>query len=608
MNAPWFHVTFATYGNWSPGCCIPSADQLHLRIGNTASLAELPPFREGTTMTRIRCRTVALVSVLLAPIWVGAATLHVPAVHPTIQACIDAAVSGIDECVVAPGAYYGRLDFLGRAIIVRSSHGPDVTTIEASGAGGSAVSCVSGEGPDTVLDGFTISGGTGSSLSEFVGGGGMINVQSSPTVRNCIFRNNGVFSKWTPYQPSFGGGMGNFQSSPTVINCAFIDNTSITSSVDTPGRGGGMYNYESSPTLNRCEFRWNSADTGGGMYNESSSPIVTDCTFRSNTSLFAGGGVENVFGNPEFTNCRFIGNSTGWEGGGLDTESSSARLSDCDFIQNVARYGGGVSGYSPLHITRCRFLGNHAQSQGGAIMVFWPTPGHLIRDSEFVGNSAFAGGAIYNDSLGLTVESCTLTGNVAASFGAAFVNSLYARAVVAHSILWSDLPAEFGIVEWSVLEARFNDFQGGIPWEYANDGVGNIDFDPMFVRTPNPGADGIWDGIDDDYGDLRLQPGSPCINAGDPDFVPADGETDLDGRARVLCGRVDMGAYEFGIGDFDCDQTVNLLDFAAWEDCMTGPTSSPTPQSPSFCTAFDFDFDGDVDLVDWAGLQRILAP
>lgn len=77
--------------------------------------------------------------------------------------------------------------------------------------------------------------------------------------------------------------------------------------------------------------------------------------------------------------------------------------------------------------------------------------------------------------------------------------------------------------------------------------------------------------MDDDYGDLRLQAGSPCIDVGDPAFVAQPGETDLEGHARVLCGRVDMGAHEFGIGDYDCNQTVYLTDFAAWPGCMTDP-------------------------------------
>ena len=126
----------------------------------------------------------------------------------------------------------------------------------------------------------------------------------------------------------------------------------------------------------------------------------------------------------------------------------------------------------------------------------------------------------------------------------------------------------------------------------------------MFVRPPDPGPDGTWDGEDDDYGDLRLQAGSPCINAGDPGFVAQPGETDLEGHARVLCGRVDMGAYEFGIGDYDCDHTVNLNDFSAWASCMNGPHSGP--YAPG-CESFDFDGDGDVDLLDFAAFQRVLT-
>ena len=44
-------------------------------------------------------------------------------------------------------------------------------------------------------------------------------------------------------------------------------------------------------------------------------------------------------------------------------------------------------------------------------------------------------------------------------------------------------------------------------------------------------------------GDYRLLPCSPLINAGDNSVV-APGATDLDGRPRILGGRVDIGAYE----------------------------------------------------------------
>lgn len=45
-------------------------------------------------------------------------------------------------------------------------------------------------------------------------------------------------------------------------------------------------------------------------------------------------------------------------------------------------------------------------------------------------------------------------------------------------------------------------------------------------------------------GILRLDPASPGVNAGDPAFTPAAGETDINGQPRVLGGRVDVGADE----------------------------------------------------------------
>ena len=85
-------------------------------------------------------------------------------------------------------------------------------------------------------------------------------------------------------------------------------------------------------------------------------------------------------------------------------------------------------------------------------------------------------------------------------------------------------------------------------------GNGNIDANPLFVDLIN--------------GDYHLQPGSPCIDAGDNDAVPFDVTTDRDGKPRFsdvpltpdtgkgLPPIVDFGAYEYQgitnliIGDF----------------------------------------------------------
>ncbi len=77
------------------------------------------------------CCMVAVACVTLSGTAV-ADIINVPGDAPTIQAGIDLAVGG-DEVVVAPGTYFETIDFLGLAIIVRSSDGPDVTTIAADG-------------------------------------------------------------------------------------------------------------------------------------------------------------------------------------------------------------------------------------------------------------------------------------------------------------------------------------------------------------------------------------------------------------------------------------------------------------------------------------------
>lgn len=57
---------------------------------------------------------------------------------------------------------------------------------------------------------------------------------------------------------------------------------------------------------------------------------------------------------------------------------------------------------------------------------------------------------------------------------------------------------------------------------------------PDFVNTtiPNP--------------DLHINPTSPAIDAGNPSFIAAAGETDMDGEIRVHNGQVDCGADEYG--------------------------------------------------------------
>ncbi|UCF44435.1 MAG: right-handed parallel beta-helix repeat-containing protein, partial [Planctomycetota bacterium] len=184
--------------------------------------------------------------------------------YGTIQGAIDDA-NDDDEIEVGPGTYYGAIDFLGKAVRLYSNGGPKVTTIDVSGLNWSVVTCNSGEGPNTILEGFTITGGKGKTVGGYKFGGGMYNLNSSPTVKDCNITTNSVTGD--------GGGMYNDNSSPTVTNCSFAGNSSVYA-------GGGMHNRNNSnPSVTNCTFMGNAAGGdfgGGGMLNYSSNATVTN--------------------------------------------------------------------------------------------------------------------------------------------------------------------------------------------------------------------------------------------------------------------------------------------------------------------------------------------
>lgn len=213
---------------------------------------------------------------------------------------------------------------------------------------------------------------------------------------------------------------------------------------------------------------------------------------------------------------------------GLLMDEAAATISNCVFIHNVGENGGGMVVFSGSpKISNCRFIGNWARENGGG--VYGALSDMSLVNCLFSGNrAAGSGGGLFHNEGASTILNCTFGGNSAAgSGGGVYVYS--GTIAIDSSILYEEVSLLGGSVSVSHSVAP----QGLT-------GVGVIHEDPQFVDRDGP--DNIPGTADDN---LRLAPGSPCIDRGDPLRTIDPNEVDLDGNARINNGIVDMGAYEY---------------------------------------------------------------
>ncbi len=436
-----------------------------------------------------------------------AVTVYVPDDFPTIQAGINACTDG-DTVIVRDGTYTGPgnrdIDFTGKAIVLMSENGPEVTIIDCGGSPSElhrGFYIHYGEHQNTIVQGFTITNGYADS------GGGIYCRNSSPTITGNIITNNSTLS-----HNSYGGGI-------YCYDCCYLVITDNVISGNYGWLGGGMYSSSSSPYLTGCTFKSNEAQFGGGMYNYYSSYTITDCILDGNSAVANGGGIhDEVGGDPVVDNCIFIRNSAN-TGGGTYHYRSDPHVTDCTFIENSATWGAGmtISNSNDAMISNCTFSENLA-APGGAGGIYNSTSNLTFTNCMFSGNRGKIGGGIFNYSSAPAITNCTFTGNVAESSGGGMYNMFLSNLSVTNCILWADLPDEISNDD-SYPVIIFSNVEGGYP------GEGNIDADPLFVT---------FHGFD-----YLLGRGSPCIDAGDPNID--------DGREWPVWYnnglRSDMGAY-----------------------------------------------------------------
>jgi hypothetical protein len=308
------------------------------------------------------------------------------------------------------------------------------------------------------------------------------------------------------------------------------------------------------------------AGGGGGVSCASTNAFLTNCLIVGNSATSAGGGVKGC----TLYNCTLTGNSVmpfgtrlfSWpvNGGGAD----SSTLYNCTLSSNsavgvgalsvyVPGEGGGAS-YSTLYnctltgnscsdlgggaefcvLSNCTLTGNSSDYKGGGACVC------TLYNCTLSGNSATIGGGVSDGGSFLhgyrnpsTLYNCTVVDNLALDSAGGVAGSTLFNSIVAYNAAWAD--------DNYSTDSTLN-YCCTVP--LPPNGFGNISVPPQFVDYAS--------------GNLRLQPNSLCINAGNNLFLTnydyhSENDTyawftnlfDMDGNPRIVNGTVDIGAYEY---------------------------------------------------------------
>lgn len=367
-------------------------------------------------------------------------------------------------------------------------------------------------GPDTVLDGFVISGGHASETLYEAGGGGAVCIAGyeSGAVERC---------------------------SPTLRNLEFVGN--LAGDGTGTGGGGAFALY-----------------SGGAP----AAPMLQNVVFRNNRSTADGGAVKITSNwtvlTPTFTDVEFLDNAAVSGGAMSLTDFFDATIDRALFARNRARRndpqdtnaftnggalhinGGFVyeDAFARLRVSNAVFVGNDAENLGGAVIN--TSNGAATRvelvNSSFSANRARLGGVLFVpdvDGPVTQILNSILWGNVATeppgefdTYAQGAGNNIYGdyseatgRLEIGHSLLQQGLAAPGVVYHYG--------YETFPPDRLVNLG-GLSSADPRFAGA-----------------ELRLRKDSPAIDAGNDAYNLT--ALDRDGNTRVVGARIDMGASEF---------------------------------------------------------------
>lgn len=468
--------------------------------------------------------------------WVTAAT--------NITAAVGAATTN-DEVVVTNGVYRepGVITLNRERLRLTSVNGPRVTIIDGRGV----TRLIAVGAPNVQVVGFTLtngyvnnnaaglsSGSAGLVISNCIISGNVtaginrqgagIRATANPTIVDCVIVGN-------RHTGTGGVGGGLYMAGGTLLRCVISGN-------EATGRGGGVYAVTTAPLIQDCVFENNvqsptsAAGTGGGALYLAVAGTVRGCTFNNNRAQAYGGAVYINNVAAQIYSCTFTSNRTlvtGVDlGGGAVYALNQGTVRECVFTANAsAGDGGGVVMRGGGAVVNCVFGGNTAAGRGGGARLYIGA----LTNCLFYSNSASTGGAVYASAVAQQragVGSCTLVSNTAASSGGGISCG---RTRIYNTIVYFNAAPQ-GPNYWNEDTT--------VRWRYScttpilgnpYDEGGNITNAPLFLL-----------GEEHHY---HPATNSPVVNAGTNEAWMT-GAQELTPQARIINGRVDMGAYELG--------------------------------------------------------------
>jgi hypothetical protein len=386
-----------------------------------------------------------------------------------------------------------------------------------------------------VLDGFTLTNGTGTVHYQGIRGGGIFCNNSDPEIVNNI-----IVGCTADGDEGKGGGIYLKGDLPPTKSPVVINNTIEGNAADgEKGKGGGIYclgDFFFTPHIFGNTISGNSVDgdlgKGGGIYCEGdfgSVARIKDNTIAENTALGAGG-----------------------KGGGIYLYSSSHGYAP-DILNNVIQDneaqegGGGIYGYwyvSP-DMENNKIIGNSGGEEGGGIFLIHASSPELTNNMIALNTAERGAGVYINAHCSPSLMNNTISHNEALGAqpqGGGIYGNLACDPEIINTILWGNAAQE-GPQIWlggtaahpSTLILSYSNVEGGQGPVYVEPnttlfwGVDMIDEDPLFTDALG--------------GDFHLTWGSPCINRG-TSGAGAPGK-DRDGDPRPIMGTPDMGADEY---------------------------------------------------------------